>query len=103
MDRKFLESESAVTEVVGFIMVFSIIMLSIGVIYAVGYPSIQSSKENTQFQNMEQSFMVLQSNIKTVAFDQAPVKTMRTSLGGGSLTVNSFRAISRRLHSTRRR
>ena len=88
MDRKFLESESAVTEVVGFIIVFSIIMLAIGVIYAVGYPSIQSSKENTQFQNTEQSFMVLQSDIKMVAFDQAPVKTMKTSLGGGSLTVN---------------
>ena len=89
MDKKFLKSESAVSEVVGFILVFSIIMLAIGVIYAVGYPSIQSSKENTQFQNMEQSFMVLQSDIKMVAFDQAPVKTMKTSLGGGSLTVNS--------------
>jgi competence protein ComGC len=89
MDKKFLKSESAVSEVVGFILVFSIIMLAISVIYAVGYPSIQSSKENTQFQNMEQSFMVLQSDIKMVAFDQAPVKTMKTSLGGGSLTVNS--------------
>ncbi|MCK4476659.1 MAG: hypothetical protein KAU16_08025 [Methanophagales archaeon] len=87
MDKKFLKSESAVSEVVGFILVFSIIMLAIGVIYAVGYPSIQSSKESTQFQNMEQSFMVLQSDIKTVAFDQAPVKTLKTSLGGGSLTV----------------
>ena len=89
MDKKFLKSESAVSEVVGFILVFSIIMLAIGVIYAVGYPTIQSSKENTQFQNMEQSFMVLQSNINTVAFDHAPVKTLKTSLGGGSLTVNS--------------
>ena len=87
MDKKFLKSESAVSEVVGFILVFSIIMLAIGVIYAVGYPSIQSSKENTQFQNMEQSFMVLQSNINTVAFGQAPVRTLKTSLGGGSLTV----------------
>ena len=33
--------------------------------------------------------MVLQSDIKMVAFDQAPVKTMKTSLGGESLTVNS--------------
>ena len=87
MDRKFLKSESAVSEVIGFILVFSIVMLAISVIYAVGYPAIQSSKENTQFQNMEQSFMVLQSNINTVAFGQAPVRTLKTSLGGGSLTV----------------
>ncbi|MDI6886681.1 MAG: hypothetical protein QMD22_10175 [archaeon] len=87
MNRRFLESESAVSEVIGFILVFSIIMLAIGVIYAVGYPAIQSSKENTQFQSMEQSFMVLQSDIKAVAFDQAPVKTLKMSLGGGSLTV----------------
>ena len=88
MDRKFLQSESAVSEVIGFILVFSIIMLAISLIYAVGYPAIQSSKENTQFQNMEQSFMVLQSNINTVAFGHAPVKIMKTSLGGGSLTVD---------------
>ena len=87
MDRKFLKSESAVSEVIGFILVFSIVMLAISAIYAVGYPTIQSSKENAQFQNMEQSFMVLQSNINTVAFGQAPVRTLKTSLGGGSLTV----------------
>jgi hypothetical protein len=87
MDRKFLKSESAVSEVIGFIMIFSIVMLAISAIYAVGYPTIQSSKENAQFQNMEQSFMVLQSNINTVAFGQAPVRTLKTSLGGGSLTV----------------
>ena len=89
MAKNFLESESAVSEVVGFIFVFSIVMLAISVIYAVGYPAIQSSKENTQFQNMEQSFMVLQSNINTVAFGQAPGRTLETSLGGGSITVNS--------------
>ena len=89
MAKKFLESESAVSEVIGFILIFSIVMLAISAIYAVGYPTIQSSKENAQFQNMEQSFMVLQSNINTVAFGQAPVRTLKTSLGGGSLTVNS--------------
>ena len=33
--------------------------------------------------------MVLQSNINTVAFGHAPGRTLETSLGGGSLTVNS--------------
>jgi len=89
MAKNFLKSESAVSEVIGFILIFSIVMLAISAIYAVGYPTIQSSKENAQFRNMEQSFMVLQSNINTVAFDQAPVRTLKTSLGGGSLTVNS--------------
>ena len=88
MAKNFLKSESAVSEVIGFIFVFSIVMLAISVIYAVGYPAIQSSKENTQFQNMEQSFMVLQSNINTVAFGHAPGRTLETSLGGGSITVN---------------
>ena len=87
MDREFLKSESAVSEVIGFILIFIIVVLAISAIYAVGYPTIQSSKENAQFQNMEQSFMVLQSNINTVAFGQTPVRTLKTSLGGGSLTV----------------
>jgi len=61
-------------------------MLSIGAIYAVGFPVLQSSKDATQFQSIEQGFLILQTDLFKVALDQAPVRT--TKLGtaeGGSL------------------
>jgi len=61
-------------------------MLSIGAIYAVGFPVLQSSKDATQFQSIEQGFLILQIDLFKVALDQAPVRT--TKLGtaeGGSL------------------
>jgi len=83
-----LLDENGVSEVVGFILVFSIITLAIAIIYVVGYPAIEDSKDRTQLKNMEKNFIVLQSNIEMVAFGESPVKMMRMELGGGTITVN---------------
>jgi len=86
--KRMILDEDAVSEVLGFILVFAIISLSIGIIYVVGYPAIQNSKEHAQVRNMEKNFIVLQSSIDTVALGQSPVKSMRMGLGGGTITVN---------------
>ncbi len=81
-----IESNRAVSEVIGYIIIFGIVMLSIGVIYAVGLPALQSSTDATQFKSIEQGFLILQTDLFKVALDQAPVRT--TKLGtaeGGSL------------------
>ena len=84
-----LLDENGVSEVVGFILVFSIITLAIGIIYVVGYPAIEDSKDRTQLKNMEKNFIVLQSNIEMVAFGESPVRMMRMELGGGTITVRT--------------
>jgi len=81
-----IESNRAVSEVIGYVIIFGIVMLAIGTIYAVGFPLLQSSKDATQFQSIEQGFLILQTDLFKVALDQAPVRT--TKLGtaeGGSL------------------
>ena len=81
-----IESNRAVSEVIGYVIIFGIVILSIGSIYAIGFPVLQSSKDATQFQSVEQGFLILQTDIFKVALDQAPVRT--TKLGtteGGSL------------------
>jgi len=84
-----IKSNRAVSEVMGYIFIFGIVMLAIGTIYAVGFPALQSSKDATQFKSVEQGFLILQTDLLKVALDQAPVRT--TKLGtaqGGSLTSN---------------
>ncbi len=81
-----IESNRAVSEVIGYVIIFGIVMLAIGMIYAVGFPVLRSSTDATQFQSIEQGFLILQTDLFKVALDQAPVRT--TKLGtaeGGSL------------------
>jgi len=85
--KDLIRSEEAVSETIGFILILAIIMISIGMIVAVGFPIIQQTRDNSQFQNMEQSFMVLQSSGKMVGLDNAPIKTVRMSLGDGTMSV----------------
>ena len=86
---RFIRSEEAVSETIGFILILGIIMTSIGIITAYGYPILEKTQENTQFQSTEQGFLVLQSNMKMVALDQSPIKTIKMGLGDGSITANS--------------
>lgn len=75
------------SEVIGFVWVFGIVMAAISLIYIMGYPLLQESMDSSQFENMEQGFLVLQSSLKMVAFEQAPIKTTRIKLNGGSIGV----------------
>ncbi|MBA1342559.1 MAG: hypothetical protein C5S52_03065 [ANME-2 cluster archaeon] len=81
-----IKSDRAVSEVIGYVIIFGIVILSIGMIYAVGFPVLRSSTDATQFKSIEQGFLILQTDLFKVALDQAPVRT--TKLGtaeGGSL------------------
>ncbi|MDY6965070.1 MAG: hypothetical protein SVM80_03760 [Halobacteriota archaeon] len=85
--KNFIRSDEAVSETVAFILILAIVMISIGLIVAVGLPIIQQTRDNSQFQSMVQSFSVLQSSGKMVALENAPIKTVRMSLGEGTIAV----------------
>ena len=87
MNKNFFQSERAVSEVIGYSLVFGIVVIAIGLIYVAGVPALQSSKDTTQFKSVEQGFLILRTDLLKVALDQSPVRT--TKLGtaeGGSLS-----------------
>lgn len=92
-ENKITENENAVSEVVGFILIFGMVVLAIGIIYAFGYPMLQSNMETSVFESSEQSFIVLQSNMKAVAFEQSPVKTVKMKLQGATLAYSNESSI----------
>ncbi|MDI3486053.1 MAG: hypothetical protein PWQ50_1273 [Methanolobus sp.] len=73
-------TNAAVSETLGYILLFAIVTLSMGVIYAIGYPALQSNMDANVFESAEQNFIVLQSNMERVAFDQTPVKVLKLKL-----------------------
>ena len=87
MKNNIYNNEEAVSEVIGFIYIFGIVILSMSIIFVFGYPMLQSSMDQSIFESTTQSFIVLQSDMKMVGFDQVPVKTMKMQLNGATLSV----------------
>ncbi|WP_370572598.1 hypothetical protein [Methanomethylovorans sp.] len=86
-------NDAAVSETVGFILMFSIVILSMSMIYILGYPILQEHIESSVFENAQQSFIVLQSDMKRVAFEQVPVKTMKIKLHSSTLSIDNRSSI----------
>jgi flagellin-like protein len=82
MDKK------GVSEVVGYLITFGIVVTVVGVIYSTGMPVVDDTKEKSAFLSMETSFMTLQSHVKKVAFGQSPLRTMKLNLILGSIGTN---------------
>ena len=89
MTQENNRNEAAVSETIGFIYIFAIVILSISLIYAMGYPALQSTIDASVFESSEQSFIVLQSDMKMVAFDQVPVKNLNIQLQGSTLSITN--------------
>lgn len=87
MSMKFLSSEDAVSEVIDFVTILGILVLSIGVIGVAGYPIVKSVQEANHIENTRQSFIVLANNVNKVVMGQAPSQNVELKMYGGSLSI----------------
>ncbi|NMX21644.1 hypothetical protein C5S30_04260 [ANME-1 cluster archaeon GoMg4] len=85
-------NKKGVSEVVGYVLTFGIVVVIVTVIYASGMPVVEDMKDKSAFQSMETSFVTLQSNVKKVAFGQSPLRTMKFNLVKGSIGANDHTA-----------
>jgi FlaG/FlaF family flagellin (archaellin) len=77
--------DKGVSELVGYIITFGIVIAMVTVIYTSGMPMVEQTSETAALQSMKTSFVSLQSNVKKVALDQSPVRTMKFNLIKGSI------------------
>jgi hypothetical protein len=88
MTLKSNREDAAVADTIGFIYIFGIVILSMSMIYVLGFPMLQKSMDDTVFESTEQNFIVLQSYMKMVGFDQVPVQSLKIRLQGASISVS---------------
>ena len=86
--REFLESNTALTEVLDFVTILGILMLSFSLIGLVGYPTLKNAQEARYIENTRQSFVVMSENINKVAFGEAPSQSVEMKMYGGTLGIN---------------
>jgi hypothetical protein len=78
-------NDEAVSETLGYIIIFGIIVACIAMVYMIGSQIIADTQESTSFQGMEQNFEVIGSDLRRTAFEASPVMTTRVQIDHGTL------------------
>ncbi|MDD1694278.1 MAG: hypothetical protein LUQ71_06095 [Methanoregula sp.] len=87
MVRKYGFADAGVSEAIGFILIFSIVIAGIGLVTLYGYPLLLNQQTNANERIMEKNMIVLQNDVKSLAYKTVPYKETSLKIDGGSLTV----------------
>lgn len=71
--------ERAVSEILGYILIFSLIVATVGLVSISGLPALDSARESEQLQNAERAFDVLNSNMAEVYERGSPSRATELS------------------------
>ena len=85
--RERTGNDRAVSEAIGFIIVFGIIIAGIGIVTLYAYPMLVQQQSSSNEQIMEKNMIVLQNDLKSLAYKTVPYSETSLSVGGGTLTV----------------
>ncbi|QLD88278.1 hypothetical protein HWV07_04210 [Natronomonas salina] len=82
-----MTDDRAVSEVVGFILVFSIILGTISFVYVGGFTGLQDTRDHEQLANAERAFDVLANNFEDIGLNKAPSRATEIKLADARITV----------------
>ena len=85
--KQKIKKESGVSETIGFIIIFGIVMTGIGIVTLYGYPALMQEQENANIKNMEKNMLVLQSDLKTLTYKNVPYQETAIQVSGGTLSI----------------
>jgi hypothetical protein len=78
---------AGVSESIGFLLIFTIVIAGIGLVTLYGYPMLLKQQTSADEQIMEKNMIVLQNDVKSLAYKTVPYKETSLKIGGGALTV----------------
>jgi hypothetical protein len=79
--------DAGVSESIGFILIFSIVIAGISIVTLYGYPILLQQQVNTNEQIMEKNMIVLQNDLKNIAYKMIPYTDTSMKVDGGALSV----------------
>lgn len=80
-------SEDGVSESIGFLLIFTLVIVGIGLVTLYGYPMLLQQQVSADEQIMEKNMIVLQNDVKSLAYKTIPYKETSLKIGGGTLSV----------------
>jgi len=79
------ERSRAVSDTLGFVLVFGIVVSTVAVAYVGGFDALTGARDAQQFANTERAFDVLDANVEDLAVRGAPSRTSEILLSDGGL------------------
>ncbi|MFC7324024.1 hypothetical protein ACFQMF_05435 [Halorubrum rutilum] len=86
--RAFGGDDRGVSDVVGYILVFSLITITIGTVFAVGITGVEDRREAERVANVERAFDVFDDNLRDVQRYGDPSRATEIRLAGGTLATS---------------
>lgn len=81
------DRDRGISDLVGFIITFSLVVLMVGVVYAGGVTQLQSLMEYQKVSNTEQGFQAFAENVEDLNRNGVPSRTTTIDLHGGTIDV----------------
>ncbi len=78
-------TDSGVSEALGFMLIFSMVIVGIGLVTLYGYPMLIQQQTSADEQIMEKNMIVLQNDVKSVTYKTVPFKETALKISGGTL------------------
>lgn len=75
------------SDVIGFVLIFSLITTTIGLVYVTGFDGIQNAREVEERRNVERAFDILADNINDVVEGKAPARGTEIKVGDSKLSL----------------
>ncbi|MCK5660463.1 MAG: hypothetical protein KAH86_03820 [Methanosarcinales archaeon] len=83
-----INSDDAVSEVLGYILIFGMVVTMVGLIFTVAMPSIEDAQERAYIESIKRGITVLDSKASMVALGESPSQTISIDSKGGIFGVN---------------
>lgn len=77
--------DRGVSDVLGYVLIFSLITASVGLVYTSGYGALNDARNAERFNNAERAFDVLDSNIDDVVFGHSPSRATELKLSDATI------------------
>jgi hypothetical protein len=87
MNTRPYRTNKGVSETVGFIIIFGIVMAGIGLVSLYGYPTLLNQQREANIKNMEKTMIVLQTDLNSLAFKNVPYQETSVQVAGGTLSI----------------
>ncbi|MBN1194821.1 MAG: hypothetical protein JXA08_05685 [Methanomicrobiaceae archaeon] len=80
-------SDDAVSESIGFIIIFGLVITGIALVSLYGYPLLLKQQVSSDERTMEQTLLILQNDMKLLSYSNVPYKDTSLRVSGGALSV----------------
>ena len=87
--KTFKPDEQGVSETIGFIIILGIVMTGIALVTLYGYPALLNQQAEANIKNMENTMIVLQTDLNSLAYKNVPYQETAIQVSGGVLSVQN--------------